>query len=130
MAQAVAEGAKAVSGTEVSCKKALEANADDLLDCDGVAIGSPDYFGYMAGALKDFFDRTYYPTQGKVTGKPYVAFVTGGGGGRRALNSVESMRDSFKFKQVADPVLAGGRPSQEILEECRELGKALAEAVR
>jgi multimeric flavodoxin WrbA len=83
----------------------------------------------MAGALKDFFDRTYYPTQGKVTGKPYAAFVSAGGSGRPALNSIESMCDSFRFKRAAHPVLAGGKPSPEILEDCRRLGRVLAEAV-
>ncbi len=43
------------------------------------AVGSPDYFSYMAGAVKDFFDRTFYPSQGKVAGKPCVLFVSGGG---------------------------------------------------
>lgn len=33
----------------------------------------------MGGGLKDFFDRTFYPTQGQVTEKPYVAFPEGQG---------------------------------------------------
>ena len=44
----------------------------------------------MAGALKDFFDRTYYPSKGKVSGKPYVCFVSHGGGGK-AVASMEKM---------------------------------------
>jgi multimeric flavodoxin WrbA len=78
MAQAFAEGAKSVPGTEVVLKKAFDATLEDLLACDVVAFGSADYFSYIAGALKDFFDRTYYPSQGKVAGKPYAAFATGG----------------------------------------------------
>ena len=73
MAEAVAEGAKA-AGAQVALKTGLEAGVDDLLNCDAVALGSPDYFSYMAGGLKDFLDRTYYPTQGKVTGKPCNGF--------------------------------------------------------
>ena len=78
--------------------------------------------------MKDFFDRTFYPTQGKVTGKPYVAFVSHGGGGVAALESVERIGRSFKFAPVAPGLLAAGQPSQETLEECRALGKTLAEA--
>jgi multimeric flavodoxin WrbA len=37
----------------------MEANIDDLLNCNGITIGSPEYFGTMAGMIKDFFDRTY-----------------------------------------------------------------------
>jgi len=65
MAHAFAEGAKSVQGTEVLLKKALEATLEALLGCDAIAFGSADYFSYIAGALKDFFDRTYYPSQGK-----------------------------------------------------------------
>jgi len=129
MAKAVARGAESVAGTEVMIKRALEATLEDLLECDAVAIGSPDYFSYMAGAVKDFFDRTYYPSQGKVTGKPYVAFVSAGGGGRRALDSVERLCSSFKFRRAAEPVIAAGRPSPEKLIECEELGRSLAQSI-
>jgi multimeric flavodoxin WrbA len=80
MAQAFAEGAKSVQGAEIVIKKAFEATLEDLLACDAVAFGSADYLSYIAGAIKDFFDRTFYPSQGKVAGKPYAAFATGGGG--------------------------------------------------
>jgi len=48
--------------------------------CDAIAIGTSEYFSYMAGGVKDFFDRCFYPTQGKVTGKPCAIFVTHSGG--------------------------------------------------
>lgn len=128
MAEAVARGAASVPGVEVTMERALEATLDDLLGCDAVAVGSPDYFSYMAGGLKDFFDRTFYPSQGKVTGKPYVAFVTAGGGGRRALDSIERICSAFKLSRVSDAVLAAGRPSSEVLAECEELGRQLAQA--
>ena len=129
MAEAVARGAASVPETAVTIKRALEATLNDLIECDAVAIGSPDYFSYMAGGLKDFFDRTYYPSQGKVTGKPYVVFVTAGGGGRRALDSVERICSSFRLKRAADSLVAAGRPSPETLAECEELGRRLAESV-
>lgn len=78
-AELVAKGAQSVEGADVKIKQALKTTSDDLLNCDAIAVGSPDYFGYMAGGLKDFFDRTYYPTQGQVTDKPCAIFVTHGG---------------------------------------------------
>lgn len=124
-AKAVAKGAKEVKGMNVVVKEGLKATAKDLLDCDGIAIGTPDYFSYMAGGLKDFFDRTFYPTQGKVTDKPYVAFVTHGGGGD-AYKSVESMCRTFKFKKIADTVLVENRPDKKKIVELEQLGKKLA----
>jgi multimeric flavodoxin WrbA len=60
-----------------------------LLGCNAIAFGSADYFSYIAGELKDFFDRTCYPSQGKVMGKPCAAFATGGGGGETALKVLD-----------------------------------------
>jgi flavorubredoxin len=97
---------------KVVMKKGTEADINDLLECDGIIIGSPDYFSYMAGGLKDFFDRTYYPSRGKVEGKPYFAFLTHGGGGK-AIESIEKIASSFKFKKVIEPVLIKNSPSKD-----------------
>ena len=127
-AESLASGAKEVKGTQVVIKEGLKANPDDLLKCDGVAFGTPDYFSYMAGGLKDFFDRTFYPTQGQVTDKPYAAFVTHGGGGK-AQESVESICRSFKFKKIADTLLVKGKPDADAEKCLKELGRRLAQAV-
>ena len=129
MAKAFAEGAKSVPGTEVVLRKALDATLEDLLRCGAVAFGSADYFSYIAGALKDFFDRTFYPSQGKVTGKPYAAFATGGGGGDTVLAVLDRLCGSFKLKKAVNGVSAAGVPSSEVLKECKEAGKQLAKSV-
>ena len=129
MAKAFAEGANSVQGTEVVIKKALDATLEDLLGCDAIAFGSADYFSYISGALKDFFDRTYYPSQGKVTGKPYAAFATGGRGGEKALEVLDRICGSFKFKKAVEGVAVAGVPSSEVLAKCNEAGKNLANAV-
>jgi multimeric flavodoxin WrbA len=126
-AEAVAKGAKAVSGTKVELKEALSAGEEELLACDALAVGTPDYFSYMAGGLKDFFDRTFYPTQGSVTDKPCGIFVTHGGGGK-AVDSVKSVCGSFKFRMVGDPVLVKNAPDAEAQARLEALGKALAGA--
>ena len=81
MAKAVAEGAAGIEHTELIVRKAFDASLEDLLYCDGIAIGTPENFGYMSGAMKDFFDRTFYPSQGKVFKKPYVIFISAGNDG-------------------------------------------------
>lgn len=124
--EAVAVGARQVPGTEVVVKEGLQADADDLLACDGIAVGTGDYFSYMAGGLKDFFDRTLYPTQGAVTDKPCVIFVTHGGGGK-AVDSVKSVCGSFKFRVIAEPVLVKDSPDTQAVAELSEAGKLLAQ---
>jgi flavorubredoxin len=127
-AEAVAEGAQA-AGAQAVLKTGFEAQPDDLLDCTAVALGSYDAFSYMGGGLKDFLDRAFYPTQGAVTGKPYGAFVTHGGGGR-AIQSVESIAGSFKFRKAAESVLVKNRPDAQAVVALKALGAALAAAGR
>jgi len=125
-AECVAEGVRAAGG-EAVLKTGLEAGADDLTGCDALAVGTPDYFSYMAGGLKDFFDRTYYPTQGQVTDKPCGIFVTHGGGGK-AVESVKAICRAFKFRLVAEPVLVKRSPDEPAAEALRHLGEGLAGA--
>lgn len=127
-ADAVADGAKAVEGTEVEVKEGLKATKEDLTGCGAVAVGTPDYFNYMAGGLKDFFDRTFYPTQGSVTDKPCGIFVTHGGGGK-AVDSLVGVCKSFKFKIMGEPVMVRRAPDEEAQISLEKLGRTLAEAV-
>ena len=126
MADAVADGAKAIENTEVILKKANEATLDDLLKCSGLAIGTPENFGYMSGMIKDFFDRTYVGAQDKVFRKPYVVFISAGNDGSGALRAIERIALGYKLKNVFTPVIAKGEITEEILGQCRELGGTIA----
>ncbi|HUW60239.1 MAG TPA: flavodoxin domain-containing protein [Candidatus Bathyarchaeia archaeon] len=123
-AEAVADGAR-TAGAQVVVKDACEAQPDDLLSCDAVALGSYDAFSYMGGGLKDFFDRTFYPTQGQVMNKPCAVFVTHGGGGK-AVDSIQSIVQTFKMKEVTEPVLIKGRPEGQAVDNLKALGAKLA----
>lgn len=126
MAQAVYEGAKAIEGVEVVLKKAADATLDDLLACDGLAVGTPENFGYMSGMLKDFFDRTYEGAKDRVFRKPFVVFISAGNDGSGALRAIERIALGYKFKTVFAPVVARGNLTEAVLESCRELGGTLA----
>jgi len=128
MAEAVARGANSIENVRATLKEAMETTLDDLLGCDGLAIGSPEYFGYMAGAIKDFFDRTYYQARGRkeIFKKPYVIFISAGNDGQGALRSIERICIGYQFKKVYDPVIAKGEIDETILAQCEELGKIIA----
>jgi multimeric flavodoxin WrbA len=126
MALAVAEGAGSIEHVEVMLKRAGEAMLEDLLTADGLAVGTPENFGYMSGMIKDFFDRTYVAAQDRVFRKPYVVFISAGNDGTGALNAIERIALGYKLKKVYPPVISKGLITDEILEECRELGATLA----
>ena len=72
LAHAVWRGASSddIDNVEVRFKLAGDAGVPDLLWANALILGTPENFGYMAGAVKDFLDRTFYPVQGKVDGLP------------------------------------------------------------
>jgi flavodoxin len=125
MAKAVAESAKA-AGATVVLKKAADAGVEDILGCDVVAFGTPNYFGYMAGMLKDYFDRVWATIREKVGGKPYATFGSKGGGGADGIASVERICDGIKMTKLCEGVLATRKPTEEVLAQCKDLGKKLA----
>ena len=128
LAKAIAEGVNSVAGASASMKRVDYATVHDFVSCDAMAFGSPNYFSYMAGLMKDFFDKALNVRE-KVTGKPAAAFTSGGGSSDSALLCLERMISSFKLEKVADGVVSSGSPSKEDLDKCRKMGEALAEAV-
>ena len=130
MAQAVADGAGSIEETEVVLRKAGDATTEDLLAADGLAVGTPENFGYMSGMVKDFFDRTYAAAQDRVFRKPYVVFVSAGNDGTGAVNAIERIAMGYKLKKVYPPVVCKGPVTEPVLEQCRELGATLAGGCR
>ena len=128
MAEAVVMGAASIENATALLRQASEATIEDLFACDGLVIGSPEYFGYMAGMLKDFFDRTYEAGRGKkeVFRKPYAVFISAGNDGSGALASIERICIGYPFKKVLEPVIAQGAIDPETLSRCEELGKTIA----
>lgn len=128
MAEAVARGASKIPHTKVILKRAFDTTLEDLLSCDGLIIGSPEYFGYMAGAIKDLFDRTYDDARGqkRIFRKPYCVFISAGNDGSGALNSIERICIGYQFKKVQPPLISRGPVTDEVLMRCEELGQTMA----
>ncbi|AKU11949.1 flavodoxin protein [Azoarcus sp. CIB] len=126
LAEAVVRGARRVAETDTVVKRAFDAGVDDLLGCDALLLGTPENFGYMSGALKDFFDRTYYPCEGKLTALPYAVFVSAGNDGTGAVREIERIARGYGWKAVADALIVRKLVSDDALVQCEELGEAIA----
>jgi len=129
MAEAVLRGARRATETETVMKRAGEATLADLLDCHGLIVGTPENFGYMAGMVKDFFDRTYYPAEGKTVGLPYALFVSAGNDGTGAVTQIDRIATGYGWKRVAEPLIARQEVTDANLAACEELGEAMASGV-
>jgi multimeric flavodoxin WrbA len=115
-----------VGGVEVRVLRAADAGPEDLLWADGLLLGTPENFGYLSGALKDFLDRTFYEVEGKLTPLPYAMFVSAGNDGTGAVRAMERIANGYPFLAVQAPLIARGTPTPEDLDSCRELGQAMA----
>jgi multimeric flavodoxin WrbA len=110
----------------VDCLAPLTAVADDVLASDAVILGTTENFGYMSGALKDFFDRIYYPCLEKTEGLPYALFVKGGNDGTGAQDSVERIVTGLRWRAVQPSLVLSGDFDDTWLASCEELGLAMA----
>lgn len=126
LAQAVLRGAQQEEETEVRLVSAFDAGLEDLLRSDAIIIGTPENFGYMSGAIKDFFDRTYYPAQEHQLNLPYALFVSAGNDGSGAVREIDRILLGYPMKKVAEPVIVQGEVADADLNACEELGLNLA----
>jgi multimeric flavodoxin WrbA len=126
LAEVIAEGARG-AGAEVQLINTNDRRVtpEEFLSCDGVAIGTPDYFSYVAGTVKTFFDDLYlWDLSGKpVKGKPAVLFFSCGGGGK-VKQPLESLAQRF-FQQVGGTIRNDRPITNEAKKKCLELGKEL-----
>lgn len=128
MAQAVIEGALSNDSKSVviNAKSAFQANADDLLVANALILGTPENFGYMSGALKDFFDRTFYEVEGKLSPLPYAVFIKASTDGTGALTAIQRIAKGYPFLESQEPLVVKGELKDDHLEKCRELGLTFA----
>lgn len=145
VATLVAEGARVIDGVEVRLKSVEEATAEDVLWCDGLAVGAPTHMGSIPWEMKRFWDVEMQPHWGEIDGKLGCAFATEGGwGGGAELNCqalmTVLMNYGFLVFGVTDYVAQGftlhygatiaGEPRSEREQEApRRLGRRLAEWV-
>ena len=130
MADAVRLGVeRAQEPIELRARPALEADIDDLLWAEALLIGTPEHFGYMSGAVKDFMDRTFYPAGERTTGLPYALFVSASNDGSGAVSSIERIAVGYRWHRVAEPLIVRGEVDAAAIERCMELGETIAAGV-
>ena len=124
--EAVKEGVAMVEEVDLVVRPALSAGAADVLEADGVLLGTPANIGYMSGALKHFFDTVYYPCLDATVGLPFGVYVHGGDDTAGALAGIQKITGALRWKQVAAPLSLIGPPGPAELEACRELAATVA----
>ena len=125
---AVVEGARApeIAGVETRALTPFEASPEDVLAADGVILGTTENLGYMSGALKDFFDRSYYGVIEKTEGLPYCLYIRAGHDGTGTRRGVETIVTGLRWRAVQEPLVCRGEWQERFVDDCRDLGMAMA----
>jgi len=125
---AVVEGACAedIIGVEVHALSPFDAGPADVLAADAVILGTTENLGYMSGALKDFFDRTYYGVLEEKQGMPYALYVRAGLDGTGTMRAVDSITTGLRWKPICDPLLCKGDWNADFIDQAHDLGQLMA----
>lgn len=128
LADAVQTGATdpAISTIQIQHLEPLLATADDVLGASAIIIGTTENFGYMSGALKDFFERIYYPCLEHTQGLPWALYVRAGNDGQGALASVQRIVTGLRWREVNTPLVMTGAWQPQFNTDCKELGLLMA----
>jgi multimeric flavodoxin WrbA len=109
-----------------------------MLAADGSIFATPENLAAIAGLMKDFFDRSYYPVLGLIEGRPYATMICAGSDGHNAAAQIARIATGWRLRPVAEPliicthaqtpeaILAPKVIPPADLQRCRELGAALA----
>lgn len=119
-------------------QRAEETTPQDLIDADGYIFAAPENLAALSGAMKEFFDRCYYPVLGKIEGRPYALMICAGSDGENAARQTARIATGWRLKPIQPPLIICTHAQTETeimapktiggpdLERCKELGAAIA----
>ncbi|WP_293700130.1 MULTISPECIES: flavodoxin family protein [unclassified Sphingopyxis] len=137
LARAAAEGA----GEAGQLVHADDVTPDRLIAAGGYLFVGPENLAALSGAMKEMFDRCYYPCLGQLEGRPYATIICAGSDGENAERQLDRIATGWRLKRVADAmivntaaqtpeaILAPKTIAKNRLAEARDLGAALAEGL-
>jgi multimeric flavodoxin WrbA len=141
MAEAAAHGAASDPAVHVRLLRASDTHGDDVLAADAYIFATPENLAALAGQMKDFFDRTYYPALDRINGRPYATLICAGSDGENAARQIKRIATGWRLRAVAEPliicthaqtpeaILAPKVMDQRDLRRCEELGAAMAAGI-
>ncbi len=141
-ARAMAEAAEAGAGDAARMVSCIDVTPDDLLAASAYLFVCPENLAAMSGAMKEMFDRCYYPVLGAIEGRGYATAIAAGSDGEGAQRQIDRIATGWRLRRVAEPLIVnlGAQTPEAILApkqlgldqlgRCRELGAALGEGVR
>jgi multimeric flavodoxin WrbA len=141
MAEAAHRGAATEPQVASRMLHAAAAGPQDILAADGYLFVTPENLAAMAGVMKDFFDRSYYPCLDRIAGRAYATLICAGSDGHNAVRQIDRICTGWRLKRIAEPlivcthaqtpeaILAPKRIAEGDLAKCAEIGAGLASGI-
>ncbi len=128
MRDSILKGATAsdIEGIEVTALCPFDTEPEHVLAADAIILGTTENLGYMSGAMKDFFDRCYYPVLEEKQGLPMAVYIRAGLDGTGTRRGIETITTGLRWRMVQEPLLCKGEWQEEWLTQCEELGLLMA----
>ena len=123
LARAAGEGL-AASGIEAVSARAEDVGAAQVASCDGLVLVAAENSGRLAGGMKDFLDRVFYPLNRREDVKPYVLLISAGNDGRGARDEVQRILRGIPFTEAMEPQIIRGLPGSDELQKVKEAAEA------
>ncbi len=128
MLEAVIRGANhpEITHVELTVLSPLDTTPDDIKTSQAIIIGTTENLGYMAGLIKDVFDRCYYECLENTQGLPFTFYIRAGLDGTGTHRALESITTGLRWKLVQEPLICKGKFDEIFIRQCEELGMAMA----
>ena len=115
-----------VGDVDVRLLSPFDVKADDLVNANGILIGTTENIGYMAGATKDMFDRCYNDWLDQTEGKPLAVYIRAGLDGTATRRALEGIMGAQKWRLVAPVLILHGNWSDSYQDQVEELAMGMA----
>lgn len=126
LARAAWQGAALEPDVTVKVLRAWDADTEVLSSAEGLLLVAAENSGALAGSMKDFLDRTFYPAIERGLVLPCAVIISAGNDGRGARGQLTRILSGYPLPVAAEPLILRGEVTDAHEAAAGELGQAFA----